>query len=82
MAIKAQPQKKLSHPICLAKKPVGADAKTRGTPIRLLKRAYCVAVNFLLVILAMKATKAVVPIPLLRFSKAITPDNAATLFPI
>ena len=32
-----------------------AIAKTLGTPMRLVRSAYCVAVNFLLVILAMKA---------------------------
>jgi hypothetical protein len=48
--------KKLPHPINSTIKPVGAAATTRGIPIRLLSRAYCVAVNCLLVRLAMKAT--------------------------
>ncbi len=37
----------------LAIKPVGAEASTRGIPIRLESRAYWVAVNFLLVSEAM-----------------------------
>ena len=63
-------------------KPVGAEAKTRGTPIKLLKRAYCVAVNFLFVRLAIKATKAEVPNPALKFSKATTAAKAGMLCPI
>jgi len=55
MAIRVQAIKKLTQPIFLARKPVGAAASTLGTPIRLVKRAYCVAVNLLLVILAMNA---------------------------
>ena len=71
--------KKLSHPMCLARNPVGAEATTRGKPIMLVSKAYWVAVNFLLVILAIKATKAAVPMPELRFSKAITPDSTGIL---
>ena len=59
--------------------PVIADAKVRGTPMRLVNKAYWVAVNFLLVMLAIKATKAAVPMPLLKFSNAITPDRAGML---
>jgi len=55
MAIRVQAIKKLSQPKFLARKPVGADANTRGTPMRLLRRAYCVAVNLLFVMLAMNA---------------------------
>ena len=47
--------KKASQPTLFARKPVGAEASTRGTPIRLVSRAYCVAVNFLFVMLAMNA---------------------------
>ena len=54
-AAKAQAIKKGSQPRFFAKKPVGAEAITRGTPIRLVKSAYWVAVNLLLVMLAMKA---------------------------
>ena len=71
--------KKPSHPIFFARKPVGADAITLGTPIRLVRSAYWVAVNYLFVMLAMKATNAAVPIPALRFSKAMTPDRAVIL---
>ena len=66
----------------MAINPVGAETKTLGTPMRLLNKAYWVAVNFLLVMLAMKATKAEVPMPLVKFSKAMTPDNAGKLYPI
>jgi hypothetical protein len=79
MAIKVQRIKKLSHPRRLAKNPVGAEANTRGTPIRLVSKAYCVAVYFLFIMLAMKAAYAAVPMPLLMFSKAITADKAGTL---
>lgn len=81
MAIKVQAIKKPSQPKYLAKKPVGADANTRGTPMRLLRRAYCVAVNLLFVMLAINATKAAVPIPALMFSKPITPERRGTLCP-
>ena len=56
MAIKAQKMKNDSHPRYFTIKPVGAEAITLGTPIRLLKRAYWVAVKRLSVILAIKAT--------------------------
>ena len=56
MAISVHEIKKASQPRCLAIKPVGAEAITLGIPIRLVRRAYCVAVNFLFVILAMNAT--------------------------
>lgn len=79
MAIKVQKIKKLPHPRFLTKNPVGAEANTRGTPIRLVSSAYWVAVNFLFVMLAMKAAYAAVPMPLLRFSKAITADKVGTL---
>ena len=52
MAIRAQAIKKLSQPMCWARKPVGVAAITRGTPMRLLNRAYCVAVKRLSVMLA------------------------------
>ena len=55
MAIRVQAIKKLAQPIFLARKPVGAEANTLGTPMRLVRRAYCVAVNLLLVILAINA---------------------------
>jgi hypothetical protein len=55
MAIRVQTIKKLSHPTFFARKPVGAEAKTRGIPMRLVSKAYWVAVNLLLVILAIKA---------------------------
>lgn len=55
MAIRVQAIKKLTQPIFLARNPVGAEASTLGTPIRLVRRAYCVAVNLLLVILAINA---------------------------
>ncbi len=55
IAIRVQAIKKVTQPRFLAKKPVGADASTLGTPIRLVRSAYCVAVNLLLVILAMNA---------------------------
>ena len=79
MATRAQTIKKLSQPMCLAIIPVTADAKARGMPMRLVNKAYWVAVNFLLVMLAIKATNAAVPIPLLKFSNAITPDSAGML---
>lgn len=44
--------KKPRHPIASAMKPVGADANTLGTPMRLLNSAYWVAVNRLSVMLA------------------------------
>jgi hypothetical protein len=56
IAIRAHAIKKLNHPMFLAMNPVGADAMTLGIPMRLLKRAYCVAVNFLFVMLAINAT--------------------------
>ena len=56
MAMRVQAMKKGSHPMFLARKPVGAEAKTLGMPMRLLSRAYWVAVNFLLVMLAINAT--------------------------
>ena len=56
IAIRVHRIKKASQPIFLAKNPVGAEASTLGTPIRLLRRAYCVAVNLLFVILAINAT--------------------------
>ncbi len=55
MAINAHEIKNNSQPKFLARKPVGADANTRGMPIILVNNAYCVAVNFLLVMLAMNA---------------------------
>lgn len=55
MAIRVQAIKKLAHPRFLARNPVGAEANTLGTPMRLVRRAYCVAVNRLLVMLAMNA---------------------------
>ena len=55
MAISVHAIKKFSHPIFLAKKPVGAEASTLGMPMRLLKSAYCVAVNLLFVMLAINA---------------------------
>jgi hypothetical protein len=56
IAISVHEIKKVSQPRYLAIKPVGAEAITLGIPIRLVRRAYCVAVNFLFVILAMNAT--------------------------
>jgi len=50
-----QNMKNPSHPRRAARNPVGAAAMTLGIPIRLLSRAYWVAVNFLLVMLAIKA---------------------------
>ena len=55
IAIRVQTMKKLAQPTFFARKPVGAEANTLGTPMRLVRRAYCVAVNLLLVILAMNA---------------------------
>jgi len=46
--------KKFSQPALWTINPVGAEAITLGKAIRLLKRAYCVAVNLLSVILAIK----------------------------
>jgi hypothetical protein len=40
MAIIAHARKKISHPTFLARKPVGAEASTLGTPMRLLSSAY------------------------------------------
>ena len=82
MAINVQKTKKGPHPNCLAIKPVGAETRTLGTPMRLLNKAYWVAVNFLCVMLAMKATKAEVPMPPVKFSNAMTPDKAPTWYPI
>ena len=39
-AISVQSMKNGGQPICWAKKPVGAEARTRGIPIRLVNRAY------------------------------------------
>ena len=64
------------------RKPVGADTRTLGTPIRLDSRAYCVAVNRLWVMLAINAAKAEVPMPPVKFSKAMTADRAGTLGPV
>ena len=50
IAIRAQEIKNPSQPMCFAKNPVGAEAITLGTAMRLVNSAYCVAVNFLLVI--------------------------------
>lgn len=55
MAIRVQAIKKLAQPRFLARNPVGAEASTLGTPMRLVRSAYCVAVNLLLVMLAMNA---------------------------
>lgn len=52
-AISAHRAKNRNQPKDSAMMPVGAEASTRGTPIRLDSRAYWVAVNFLLVMLAM-----------------------------
>src|SRR5574340_29122 len=79
MAINTQKIKKFSHPICFARKPVGAEASTLGTPIRLLKSAYWVAVNFLFVMLPINAAYAAVPMPPVRFSNAMTPERAGRL---
>ncbi len=79
IAIRVQAIKKLSQPKFLASKPVGADARTLGTPMTLVRSAYCVAVNLLSVMLAIKAMYAAVPKPLLRFSNAITADRAGIL---
>jgi hypothetical protein len=68
-----------SHPTRWAANPVGAEASTRGNPMMLVSSAYCVAVNFLLVRLAMKAAKALVPMPPVTLSKAITPESAGRL---
>ena len=54
---------------------------TRGMPIKLLSRAYWVAVNFLLVRVAMNATYAVVAMPLNRFSLVIANANPGKLWP-
>ena len=78
-AMRVQAIKKLSQPKCLAIIPVIEDATALGIPMRLVRRAYWVAVNFLLVMLAIKAINAAVPIPLLKFSKAITPESAVRL---
>ena len=43
------------HPRCFARYPVGAEANTRGMPIKLDSNAYWVAVNRILHRLAMKA---------------------------
>ena len=79
MATRVQATKKPYQPTCLAINPVTEEARARGIPIKLVSRAYWVAVNFLLVMLAINATNAAVPIPLLKFSNAITPDKAGTL---
>ena len=79
IAIRVQKIKKLCQPIFLAIKPVAEDASCLERPMIPVSRAYWVAVNFLLVMLAINATKAAVPIPLLKFSKAITPDSMAML---
>ncbi len=79
IAISVHAIKKLSQPRFFARKPVGAEASTLGNAITLVNRAYCVAVNFLFVILAINATKAAVPIPLLIFSNAITPESRGIL---
>ncbi len=50
MATRAHVIKKPSQPMVLAINPVTDEATARGIPIRLVSRAYWVAVNFLLVI--------------------------------
>jgi len=71
-----------SQPSCRAAHPVGAEASTRGSPMMLVNSAYCVAVNRLLVRLAMKATNALVPMPPVTLSKATTPERAGRLTPM
>ena len=61
-----------SHPNQVARNPVVEPAKTRGIPMKLVNKAYWVAVNRLLVRLAIYATNAVCPSPLEMVSKAIT----------
>ena len=53
--MRTQRIKKFSQPKCFAINPVGAEAITLGTPMRLLRSAYWVAVNFLFVILPINA---------------------------
>ena len=55
VAIKVQNRKNPVHPMASAIKPVTEEASTLGIPIKLVSKAYWVAVNFLLVMLAMKA---------------------------
>ncbi len=81
MANRVQTIKNPVQPNPVAKTPVIEPAKTRGIPMILLRSAYCVAVKRLSVRLAMNATKAVVPIPPVRFSKAMTAVSVGRWFP-
>ena len=81
IANSVQSTKNPSHPSHVASKPVVDPAMTRGMPMILVSKAYCVAVKRLFVRLAMNATKAVVPIPPVRFSKAMTAVNVGRWFP-
>lgn len=72
MASRVQRIKNPSHPNQAARNPVVDPAKTRGIPMKLVSKAYCVAVNRLFVRLAINATNAVCPSPLEMVSKAMT----------
>ena len=81
MANKVHKIKNPAQPSHVAKSPVTEPAKTRGMPIKLVSKAYCVAVKRLSVRLAINATNAVVPIPPVRFSKAMTAVNVGRWLP-
>ena len=64
------------------KNPEVPDRNVLGKDINAVISANCVAVNYLEVILAIKARYAVYPIPAAKFSSVITLINTTILFPV
>ena len=81
IAIRTQAMKKLSQPRYSTNKPDGDENTSLPNAMKLVNSAYCVAVNFLFVMLAIKATNAAVPMPALKFSKPMTETSIGMLWP-
>ena len=62
--------------------PVVALANVRGTAVRLVSNANCVAVNRRLVCFAMNAVSATVPSPTPKYSRLAAAARAYKLLPI
>ena len=69
------------QPTASTMKPVVAFAKVRGMAMKLENRANWVAVNALLVSLAMKAVSATVPRPTARYSPLTTTNSPVSVWP-
>ena len=81
IATMAQMTKNSVQPTASTMKPVDALATVRGTAMKLVNRANWVAVNALLVSLAMKAVSAIAPRPTPRYSPLTTTNSPASVCP-